>query len=85
MAARQSIIRPLRAAVNTSRTTSSTTKNAVRTFATTACRAKELAGDTHGLPNMRQAQRTPVGTLNVPIVNPAGKAQGIATRPREDV
>jgi hypothetical protein len=31
-----------------------------------------VAGQTGELPNMRHAQRAPVGTLNVPIVNPTG-------------
>jgi len=54
---------------------STTPSNTLRAFTTTTCRSKELAGKTGELPNMRHAQRGPVGTLNVPIVNPADKYQ----------
>ena len=71
MAARQSLIRPLRTAVSVAR--SVPTSNAVRAFATSACRAKEIAGNADELPNMRHARRDPAGPLKAPIVNPTGK------------
>lgn len=72
MASRSSLARPMRAAVAAAKS-SAQPSNAVRAFATTAGRAKELAGDAKDLPNMRHAQRGPMGKLNAPIVNPAGE------------
>jgi len=68
-----SLVRPMRAAVRTARSsnTAASPATGVRTFSASAGRAKELAGDIGALPNMRHAQRNPVGPLKVPIVNPA--------------
>lgn len=72
MASRSSVARPLRAAVAAAKQ-SAQPSHAVRAFATTAGRAKELAGDAKDLPNMRHAQRTAMGKLSAPIINPAGE------------
>ncbi|KAK4506595.1 hypothetical protein PRZ48_000327 [Zasmidium cellare] len=71
--ASRSVARPMRAAIAAAKQTQPS--NAVRAFATTATRAKELAGDAKDLPNLRHAQRGPVGKLYAPIVNPADKYQ----------
>lgn len=44
----------------------------VRTFSVSAGRAKELAGNIGALPNMRHAQRSPVGPLKVRKVETYG-------------
>lgn len=64
-----------------------------RSFATSALRAKEIAGDTSKanksnlpegdvseLPNLRHAQRGPQGKLHAPIVNPTGMRATNSTR-----
>jgi len=74
MAARQSLVRPLRAAAVAARST--TASNTVRAFTTTICRAKEIAASPSDLPNMRHAERAKITQLNVPIVNPTDKFDG---------
>ncbi|CAK1354766.1 NADH-ubiquinone oxidoreductase [Cercospora beticola] len=82
MAARASIVRSARSAVQsanaTAAVTSTTSTAARRLFATSASRTKELAGNIGDLPNMRHAQRPSAETLHAPIVNPADKYQAKA-------
>ncbi|KAH7135907.1 NADH dehydrogenase iron-sulfur protein 3 mitochondrial precursor [Dendryphion nanum] len=72
MALRLAATRPLTAVV---RSASSAGSVAVRAFATTSLRTKDVAADSSGTPNMRFAPRDPPGKLTAPIVNPADKYQ----------
>jgi NADH dehydrogenase (ubiquinone) Fe-S protein 3 len=67
MALRQAVSRPLASVV---RSAASPSALAVRTFAVSALRAKDVAGGAEH-PNLRFAPRPPQGTLKAPIVNPA--------------
>lgn len=68
MASRSStLVRPMHAISRAARCSTSAGKHAtaVRAFSVSAGRTKELAGDIGALPNMRHAQRNPVGPLKV--------------------
>ncbi|CAI6316024.1 unnamed protein product [Periconia digitata] len=69
MALRQSVARPLGNAVRSA----SCSRAAVRSFAASALRAKEIASDSSEPPNLRYAPRDPAGKLQAAIVNPADK------------
>ena len=75
MASRRALTRPLRSLVIAARSGAATTasNHAARAFTTSACQAKEIAGNAGELPNMRHAPRSaPQGKLHAPIVNPTG-------------
>ncbi|WPH02602.1 NADH-ubiquinone oxidoreductase 30.4 kDa subunit [Acrodontium crateriforme] len=74
MAARHSLIRPLRLAVRSAHD-GPVFGVARRALATSARHAKAVGSSDSDLPNMRHAQRAPEGKLQAPIVNPADKAQ----------
>ncbi|KAF2036807.1 hypothetical protein EK21DRAFT_106114 [Setomelanomma holmii] len=69
MAMRLAVARSLGAVARTS----GCSRAAVRTFAATALRAKEIAAESKETPNMRYAPRNPSGPLKAAIVNPADK------------
>ncbi|KAF2874588.1 hypothetical protein BDV95DRAFT_488155 [Massariosphaeria phaeospora] len=69
MALRLAVGRPLASAARAA----SCSRPAVRTFAASALRAKEVAGQNAETPNMRFAPRDAQGKLKAPIVNPADK------------
>ncbi|KAF2642825.1 hypothetical protein P280DRAFT_395471 [Massarina eburnea CBS 473.64] len=69
MALRQAVVRPLSAAVRSP----ACSRTAARTFAASALRAKEIAGESSEPPNLRYAPRDPAGPLKAAIVNPADK------------
>jgi NADH dehydrogenase (ubiquinone) Fe-S protein 3 len=77
MAAKQ-LSRPIGQLLRTAER-SNVSLSALRTFATTTSRPKELAAESSSFPNMRHAQRGEQKTLNVPIVNPADKYADKAT------
>ena len=79
MASKHAIARPLSAIVRASKA-SSVSRSALRTFATTTTRSKELAADVSYLPNLRHAQRGPQGKLaHAPVINNADKTADRAT------
>lgn len=79
MASKHAIARPLSAIVRASKA-SSVSRSALRTFATTTTRSKELAADVSDLPNLRHAQRGPQGKLaHAPVINNADKTADRAT------
>jgi NADH dehydrogenase (ubiquinone) Fe-S protein 3 len=55
--------KPLNTVLRASRA-GTVSRNALRTFATTTSRPKELAADVSDLPNLRHAQRGPQGKLD---------------------
>ncbi|KAF1845515.1 uncharacterized protein K460DRAFT_355329 [Cucurbitaria berberidis CBS 394.84] len=69
MAMRLAVARPL----GTVARASSCPRAAVRTFAATALRAKEVTGQSSETPNMRYAPRDDQGKLKAALVNPADK------------
>lgn len=69
MALRLAVGRPLGAAA----LSTSCSRAAMRTFASTALRAKEVAAGDPNTPNMRYAPRDAMGKLKAAIVNPADK------------
>ncbi|KAL1594481.1 putative NADH-ubiquinone oxidoreductase 30.4 kDa subunit, mitochondrial [Paraconiothyrium brasiliense] len=70
MALRQAVGRPLGQAVRSA----SCSRPAVRTFAATALRAKEVAGDSSDAANLRYAPREPMPSkLKAAIVNPTDR------------
>jgi len=72
--ASKSVTRPIGSLLRVAKG-SNVSRNAVRSFATTLARPKELAGDVSDLPNMRHAQRGTQGAIHAPVVNPADRAQ----------
>lgn len=74
MVLRLAAARPLSAAVR-SATATTAGSVAVRAFVTTSLRAKDIAADASGTPNMRFAPRDQSGPLKAPIVNPADRYQ----------
>jgi len=72
--ASKSVTRPLGSFLRTVKG-SNASRCAVRSFATTVTRPKELAADVSDMPNMRHAQRGPQGVIHAPVVNPADKVQ----------
>jgi len=79
MASKHAIARPLSAIVRASKA-SSVSRSALRTFATTTTRPKELAADVSDLPNLRHAQRGPQGKLaHAPVINNADRTADRAT------
>ena len=79
MASKHAIARPLSAIVRASKA-SSVSRSALRTFATTTTRSKELAADVSDLPNLRHAQRGPQGKLaHAPVINNADRTADRAT------
>lgn len=79
MAAKHAIARPLGSVLRAANTTN-VSRSALRTFATTTVRSKELAADVSELPNLRHAQRGPQGKLNhAPIVNHADRTHDRAS------
>lgn len=79
MASKHAIARPLGAALRTAKA-SNTPRCALRTFATSSVRAKELAADVSDLPNLRHAQRGPQGKLeHAPVINHADRTQDRAS------
>lgn len=79
MASKHAIVRPLGSALRAARA-STVSRSALRTFATSSVRAKELAGDVSDLPNLRHAQRGPQGKLeHAPVINQADRAQDRAS------
>ncbi|QIX01906.1 hypothetical protein AMS68_007423 [Peltaster fructicola] len=74
MASKQSMIRSVGSATRCARSVQ-VSKTALRSFATSAVRGKELASDANEFPNLRHAQRNPSATLHAPIVNPTDKYQ----------
>ncbi|KAI7379125.1 hypothetical protein KC336_g19237, partial [Hortaea werneckii] len=85
MAARHSVATPFRLVAHAAKDGAMGAATR-RSFATSALRAKEIAGDTpkanksnlpegdvSELPNLRHAQRGPQGKLHAPIVNPTDK------------
>jgi NADH dehydrogenase (ubiquinone) Fe-S protein 3 len=80
MASKHAIARPLSAIVRASKANTSVSRSALRTFATTTTRPKELAADVSDLPNLRHAQRGPQGKLNhAPVINNADRTAERAT------
>lgn len=79
MASKHAIARPLSAIVRASKA-SSVSRSALRTFATTTTRSKELAADVSDLPNLRHAQRGPQSKLaHAPVINNADRTADRAT------
>jgi len=71
--------KPLNTVLRASRT-GTVSRNALRTFATTTSRPKELAADVSDLPNLRHAQRGPQGKLeHAPVINNADRTADRAT------
>jgi NADH dehydrogenase (ubiquinone) Fe-S protein 3 len=71
--------KPLNTVLRASRT-ATVSRNALRTFATTTSRPKELAADVSDLPNLRHAQRGPQGKLeHAPVINNADRTADRAT------
>lgn len=81
MASKHAVARPLAAIVRASKANASVSRSAaLRTFATTTTRPKELAADVSDLPNLRHAQRGPQGKLNhAPVINNADRTAQHAT------
>jgi len=69
-----------RSLASAARSTGSSTirASALRTFTSSCVRQKEVASEADQ-PNLRHAQRSPVGVLHVPVVNPTDKYQDVAT------
>lgn len=79
MASKHAIVRPLGSVLRAARA-SNVSRSALRTFATSSVRAKELAGDVSDLPNLRHAQRGPQGKLeHAPVINHADRTQDRAS------
>lgn len=72
--ASKSVTRPLGSFLRAAKS-SNASRTAVRGFATSLARPKELAADVSDLPNMRHAQRGSQGTIHAPVVNPTDRAQ----------
>jgi NADH dehydrogenase (ubiquinone) Fe-S protein 3 len=80
MASKHAVARPLSAIVRASKGNTSVSRSALRTFATTTTRPKELAADVSDLPNLRHAQRGPQGKLaHAPVINNADRTANRAT------
>ncbi|KAM0723820.1 hypothetical protein Q7P37_000810 [Cladosporium fusiforme] len=79
MASTSAIARPLGSVLRAAKA-SNVSRSALRTFATTTLRPKELAADVSDLPNLRHAQRGPQGKLNhAPVINHADRTHDRAT------
>jgi len=71
--------KPLNTVLRASRA-GTVSRNALRTFATTTSRPKELAADVSDLPNLRHAQRGSQGKLeHAPVINNADRTADRAT------
>jgi NADH dehydrogenase (ubiquinone) Fe-S protein 3 len=81
MASKHLTARPLSALVRASKGSSSNiSRNAIRTFASSTTRSKELAADVSDLPNLRHAQRGPQAKLaHAPVINNADRTAERAT------